>query len=56
MFALVLWTETKDTSVVDLSDTSSKSDGNDILAKWGNEWYPAKLLTKSSMYQNIIKK
>lgn len=51
MFALILWSETKETSVVDVKSIQIGKKG--VTAKWGKAWYPAKILTKSGIY-NII--
>lgn len=42
-WALILWTKTREISVVPEPDFNEE----DKKAKWGNSWYPAKLISKS---------
>ena len=50
MFALVLWTETHETSVL-VYENIKKGKGKKITqAKWGKQWYPAQILKTSGNY------
>ena len=55
MFALVLWRESNETSVVPVQDIRKANDKRVTQAKWGKNWHPVQIIhTNGNCFFNIF--
>lgn len=52
MFALILWLDSNESDVVNVQNIKEKS--GKTFAKWGSDWYAARVLRKSGkLYSSV---